>query len=69
MAPRPAEEVDKMKVPGPGAYEAGDLDKSRVSLPAFTMSPKTSLPTDHTLKPAPNAYSPEKSESVGATMS
>lgn len=65
MAPRAVEEMDKMQVPGPGTYEAGNLDKSRVSLPAFTMAPKTNLPTDRTQKPAPNAYSPEKSESVG----
>nr|QPM92669.1 outer dense fiber protein 3 [Procambarus clarkii] len=63
MAPRAVEEMDKMQVPGPGTYEAGNLDKSRVSLPAFTMAPKTNLPTDRTQKPAPNAYSPEKSES------
>lgn len=63
MAPRLQDSGDKMKVPGPGAYEPGDLDKCREKLPAFTMAPKTTLPGDNTPKPAPNAYSPEK---VGA---
>ncbi|XP_045103383.1 outer dense fiber protein 3-like isoform X2 [Portunus trituberculatus] len=63
MSARLPDEEDKMKVPGPGAYEAGNLDKSRESQPAFTMAPKTTLPGDRTQKPAPNAYSPDRSES------
>ncbi|KAG0710890.1 Outer dense fiber protein 3 [Chionoecetes opilio] len=57
------EETDKMKVPGPGTYEAGDLDHCRESQPSYTMAPRTTLPCDSTQKPAPNAYSPENSES------
>ncbi|XP_071528740.1 LOW QUALITY PROTEIN: protein CIMAP1C-like [Panulirus ornatus] len=60
MAPRPADEVDKMNIPGPGTYNSGDLDSCREKLPAFTMAPKTNLPSDNSPKPAPNAYSPEK---------
>ena len=60
MAPKPADDVDKMKVPGPGTYDSGDLNMCREKLPAFTMAPKTELPTDKTPKPSPNAYSPEK---------
>ena len=60
MAPRAADDTDKMKVPGPGTYDCGDLDICREKLPAFTMAPKTELPSDKTPKPAPNAYSPEK---------
>ncbi|XP_063865841.1 ciliary microtubule associated protein 1A-like isoform X6 [Scylla paramamosain] len=62
MAARIEDSGDKMKVPGPGTYDSGDLDKCKEKLPAFTMSPKTVLPTDNTPKPAPNAYAPEKSE-------
>lgn len=60
MAKRLPDETDKMKVPGPGSYESGDIDMCREKQPAFTMAPKTSLPTDRSPKPAPNAYSPEK---------
>ena len=60
MAPRPAEDIDKMKVPGPGAYNACEIDKCKEKLPSFTMGRKTNLPSDKTPKPAPNAYSPEK---------
>lgn len=60
MAMRLPDEGDKMKVPGPGSYDAGDIDMCREKLPAFTMAPKTSIPSDHTTKPAPNAYAPEK---------
>ncbi|XP_076068953.1 ciliary microtubule associated protein 1A-like [Oratosquilla oratoria] len=62
MAPRGKEEEDKMKVPGPGAYETSDMDVCKKKNPVFTMSPKTNVPTDHTIKPAPNAYSVEKCE-------
>ena len=51
---------DKMKVPGPGTYNSGDLDMCREKVPAYTMAPKTNLPGDNCPKPAPNAYSPEK---------
>ena len=60
MSARPADAEDKMKVPGPGAYNAGDLDQCREKQPAYTMAPRTELPGDKTPKPAPNAYSPEK---------
>ena len=53
-------EVVKHFVPGPGSYESGDLDACKEKLPVFTMAPKTSDPTDKTIKPSPNAYSPEK---------
>lgn len=60
MAPRPNEAQDKMKVPGPGTYDSGDLNKCREKMPAYTMAPKTNLPVDKSPKPPPNAYSPEK---------
>ncbi|KAK4297021.1 hypothetical protein Pmani_030539 [Petrolisthes manimaculis] len=63
LSARPVEERDRMNVPGPGSYEASNLDSCRNAQPAFSMAPKFTLPVDHTIKPAPNAYSPEKSES------
>ncbi|KAK7075287.1 Outer dense fiber protein 3 [Halocaridina rubra] len=62
MAARHVDDVDKMKIPGPGTYDAGNLDKCREKLPAYTMSPRTEMPSDKTPKPSPNAYSPEKAE-------
>lgn len=35
-----AGEVNKMKMPSSGVYRAGNHDKSRVSLPAFTILPE-----------------------------
>ncbi|XP_042224830.1 outer dense fiber protein 3-like isoform X3 [Homarus americanus] len=60
MAPRPADEMDKMNFPGPGSYNSGDLDMCREKQPAYTMSPKTDLIVDNSPRPAPNAYSPDK---------
>ena len=60
MAPRAADYGDKMKIPGPGTYDSGDLDSCREKVPAYTMAPRTELPSDKTPKPAPNAYAPEK---------
>ena len=48
------------KTPSPTAYETGNVDAIREKLPAYTMAPKTELPRDKTLRPAPNAYCPEK---------
>ena len=60
MSPRTEEYRDKTKVPGPGAYDAGDMNKVKDSLPAFSMGAKYDGPSDKTPRPAPNAYAVEK---------
>lgn len=51
---------EKSDVPGPGAYEAGNINFVREKNPSYTMRPKTEIPSDKTPKPSPNAYYPEK---------
>ena len=52
--------LDKLKVPGPGAYNSADVDLLKDKSPAYTMRPRTEIICDKTPKPAPNAYHPEK---------
>ncbi|MCL4137195.1 UNVERIFIED_CONTAM: hypothetical protein GTU68_021985 [Idotea baltica] len=59
MAPR-LKGTGNSNVPGPGTYEVGNLDAYLEKQPAYTMRPKTQLPTDKSPKPSPNTYEPEK---------
>lgn len=46
--------------PGPGKYDAGNMDSMKQKAPAFSLSTRTQLPSDDTKKPGPGAYSSEK---------
>jgi Sperm-tail PG-rich repeat len=46
--------------PGPGQYEPASPDKYKARSPCYSMSSRTTIPTDHTQKPGPGAHSPEK---------
>lgn len=66
MSGRPREAEDKMKIPGPGAYNEAVVDKYKISKsPAFSMGQRTNIPSDHTQKPGPGAHSPEKVRKFG----
>ena len=46
--------------PGPGQYESASPDKYKSRSPCYSMSSRTTIPSDHTQKPGPGAHSPEK---------
>ena len=46
--------------PSPGAYEAADTNRYKNKSPSFSLSTRYTVPSDHTMKPGPGAYSPEK---------
>lgn len=46
--------------PGPGAYNDVSADSIKPKSPAFTVSARYTMPGDHSPKPGPGAYSPEK---------
>ena len=53
-------EINKNTVPGPGSYNAADMDIYLEQKPSYTMAPRTELPSDKSPKPSPNSYEPEK---------
>lgn len=46
--------------PAPGAYETPDSNIIKQKQPAFSLSTRYNVPSDHTMKPGPGAYTPEK---------
>ncbi len=46
--------------PAPGAYEASNTNAYKHKNPAYSLSTRYNVPTDHTMKPGPGAYTPEK---------
>ena len=59
IAPR-LQDIEKNEVPGPGTYEAVDVEVCKERQPVYSMAPKTELPVDRTPRPSPNAYHPEE---------
>ena len=51
---------DLAQAPGPNHYGAHDDNKTRRKAPVPSLSTRTYIPGDPTLKPGPGAYSPEK---------
>lgn len=51
---------DRVNTPGPGAYNSASADSIKPRSPAFSVSSRYTLPSDHGAKPGPGAYSPEK---------
>jgi len=61
MSGRGKDVVDtRVANPGPGKYEAGNLNAMKEKAPAYSLSIRTILPSDDTKKPGPGAHSPEK---------
>jgi len=46
--------------PAPGAYEVSDTNGYKAKAPAFSLSTRYVIPSDHSMKPGPGAYTPEK---------
>ncbi len=46
--------------PGPGKYDSGNMNTVRKKAPSYSLSNRTTLPSDDTKKPGPGAHSPEK---------
>lgn len=55
---------DRVLVPGPGAYEAIKPDAVRAKSPAYSMSARLPLSSDHSQIPGPGAHCPEKVSSL-----
>lgn len=51
---------ERILVPGPGAYETIKPDAVRVKSPAYSISARFELPSDHSKIPGPGAHCPEK---------
>lgn len=61
IAGRQKDAVDpRVANPGPGKYDAANMDAMKAKAPAFSLSTRTQLPSDDTKKPGPGAYSAEK---------
>jgi hypothetical protein len=61
IAGRQKDSVDpRVANPGPGKYDAANMDAMKAKAPAFSLSTRTQLPSDDTKKPGPGAYSAEK---------
>ena len=48
------------QTPAPGSYETSDTNQYKTKSPAYSLSTRYNVPTDHTMKPGPGAYQPEK---------
>lgn len=59
---------ERVKNPGPGAYNNVDPENYKIHSPAYTISGRTNIPSDATKIPGPGVYSPEKVKSVGFTQ-
>ena len=55
-----AADAKQYVTPSPGAYEAADTNRYKNKSPSFSLSTRYTVPSDHTMKPGPGAYSPEK---------
>lgn len=51
---------DRVHTPGPGAYNNANPDSVKPKSPSYSVSSRYTLPSDHSTKPGPGAYSPEK---------
>lgn len=51
---------DRVHTPGPGAYNNANPDSFKPKSPSYSVSSRYTLPSDHSTKPGPGAYSPEK---------
>ncbi|XP_039295017.1 outer dense fiber protein 3 isoform X1 [Nilaparvata lugens] len=51
---------DRVNTPGPGAYNSISADSIKAKSPAYSVSSRYTVPSDHSTKPGPGAYSPEK---------
>ena len=57
---RGKEQVDfRVANPGPGKYDSGNLNAVRTKAPSYSLSTRTTLPSDDTKKPGPGQYQPE----------
>ena len=59
LASRP-KEPKKYVTPAPGAYEVADTNHYKSKAPAFSLSTRYTVPSDHSMKPGPGTYTPEK---------
>lgn len=60
---------ERVKNPGPGAYNNVDPVNYKPQSPAYTISSRYNLPSDSTKVPGPGVYSPEKVLSWMVTVS
>jgi len=61
MSGRGKEPVDfRATNPGPGKYDQSNMNMVRNKAPSYSLSTRTTLPSDDTKKPGPGAHSPEK---------
>jgi len=51
---------DLRKTPGPGTYSAVDPDRYKKRRPQYSLTGRTPMPGDSTLKPGPGAHRPEE---------
>lgn len=51
---------ERVKNPGPGAYNNVDPENYKQHSPAYSISVRYNLPSDSTKVPGPGVYSPEK---------
>ena len=51
---------DRVNNPGPGAYNSANPDMIKPRPPSYSVSSRHNLPSDHSTKPGPGTYSPEK---------
>ena len=55
---------ERTKFPGPCQYEMAKAESTLHKSPAYTLRDRTTLPTDRTQKPAPNAYNADDKVSM-----
>lgn len=63
LASRP-KDAKAYVTPAPGTYEASDTSNYKSKSPAYSLSIRYNVPSDHTMKPGPGAYTPEKASNL-----